>query len=164
VEPVQVWPGRKVAWGRTEARIDPVPPEVRILDRRSGQALAEGAVDLPRRRVQVGVWFRLLRSLLDELSSPLRYLRRQREPILDLWESLALPPRGGVGKWKPFESYGDAEQETLLRAAARALALIEAGEMEAPGEAADLFRCEPLGEDWPGRVVAAVRAKDRNVL
>jgi hypothetical protein len=73
---------------------------------------------------------------------------------------LAWPPQGGVGVWKPFESYGESEQAVLLRAAARALALIEADEMEAPGEAADVFRCEPIGPDWPSRVVAAVRAQE----
>jgi hypothetical protein len=84
LEPAQVWPSRKVVWGRTEARTDPVPPEVRILDQRNGQALTEGAVDLPRRRLHAGVWFRLFRSVLDELSTPLSRLRHQRGPILGL--------------------------------------------------------------------------------
>ncbi|MGZ8219142.1 TniQ family protein [Methylomagnum sp.] len=149
LEPAMVRPGQAVAWHTAETPPPPVPEDLRVLDLRSGQALEEGAVDLPGRRVHAGVWFRLLRTLLDELSTPLYRLRGQRAPLLDLWRSLALPPRAGAGPWKPFEALADARQDALLRAAARALALVEAGEMKALGGAADLFRREPAGPDWP---------------
>ncbi len=35
------------------------------------QALTTGHVELPRRRIHAGLWFRLLRTLLDELNTPL---------------------------------------------------------------------------------------------
>ncbi|WNF25328.1 hypothetical protein RI138_00110 [Streptomyces sp. C11-1] len=37
-------------------------------DRYTHQALTTGRVDLPGRAVHAGVWFRLLRSLLNEVS------------------------------------------------------------------------------------------------
>jgi hypothetical protein len=48
----------------------PVPldePEAAV-DRYTYQALTTGRVGLPGRTVHAGIWFRLLRSLLDELS------------------------------------------------------------------------------------------------
>lgn len=38
------------------------------LDRYTAQALTTGQVTLPGRTVHAGAWFRLLRSLLDEVS------------------------------------------------------------------------------------------------
>lgn len=46
----------------------PVDEPLATLDRYTHQALTAGRVDLPGRTVQAGVWFRLLRSLLDEVS------------------------------------------------------------------------------------------------
>jgi hypothetical protein len=52
------------------ATINPVPVDetVAVLDRYTYQALTAGRVSLPGRSVHAGVWFRLLRSLLDEVS------------------------------------------------------------------------------------------------
>jgi hypothetical protein len=152
LEPARVRPGQAVEWHTTETPAPPVPEDLRVLDFRTGQALEKGAVDLPERCVQAGVWFRLLRTLLDELSTPLCRLRGQRAPLLDLWRNLALPPRAGAGPWKPFEVLTEPRQDHLMRAAARALALVETGEMKARGGAADLFRRKPEGSDWPPSV------------
>lgn len=38
-----------------------------VMDSRTWQALTRGYVDLPGRRVHIGVWFRLMRTVIDEL-------------------------------------------------------------------------------------------------
>jgi len=45
----------------------PAPEPLAALDRCTYRALAAGRVTLPGREVHAGVWFRLLRSLLDEV-------------------------------------------------------------------------------------------------
>lgn len=47
------------------------------MDRRTHEGITTGTVTLPRRPVHVGVWFRLLRTLLDEVNTPTSQLRRQ---------------------------------------------------------------------------------------
>ncbi|MEU4088748.1 hypothetical protein [Streptomyces aureus] len=48
---------------------------VQAMDRLTHQGLATGRVDLPRRPVHLGLWLRLLRTLLDELNTPVSLLR-----------------------------------------------------------------------------------------
>lgn len=47
------------------AATEPIP----AMDRLTHQGMTTGTVTLPRRAVHVGVWFRLLRTLLDEVST-----------------------------------------------------------------------------------------------
>lgn len=49
----------------------PVTKEILTMDTRTWQALTTGKVDLPGRSLHAGVWFRLLRTLLNELTLPL---------------------------------------------------------------------------------------------
>ncbi|MCT1464718.1 hypothetical protein [Corynebacterium sanguinis] len=51
-------------WART-----PDDHPVSVMDERTWQALTIGYVDLPRRRVHAGIWFRLLRTIIDELGA-----------------------------------------------------------------------------------------------
>ena len=39
---------------------------IAAMDQRTWQALTTGHLELPRRRIHAGLWFRLLRALLDE--------------------------------------------------------------------------------------------------
>ena len=48
---------------------------VQAMDRRTHQGLATGLVALPRRSVHPGVWLRLLRTLLDEVNTPISLVR-----------------------------------------------------------------------------------------
>jgi hypothetical protein len=41
------------------------------MDRRTWQALTTGQVELPSRSIHAGLWFRLLRTVLEELNTPL---------------------------------------------------------------------------------------------
>ncbi len=77
-------PGRYLQWEIADAAPRPADDAIACMDRRTWQALTTGFVELPRRRVHAGLWFRLLRTLLDELNPPLalRQLAGEHPPCL----------------------------------------------------------------------------------
>jgi hypothetical protein len=64
-------PGRFLGWENADAAPRTASDAIAAMDRRTWQALTTGHVELPRRRIHAGLWFRLLRTLLDELNTPL---------------------------------------------------------------------------------------------
>ncbi|GEL18027.1 hypothetical protein PA7_18640 [Pseudonocardia asaccharolytica DSM 44247 = NBRC 16224] len=102
----------------------PVNGHLAALDRRTQQGLAAGAVALPGRSVHVGVWFRLLRTLLDEVSmAPSRVGARSRATLEHVWQATGRPVRAGLTVWRPYEQLDWPLQEAMLHAAAVALRL-----------------------------------------
>ncbi|AOT03649.1 TniQ family protein [Arthrobacter sp. U41] len=104
------------------------PPSTRdavtLMDRRTWQAITTGSVDLPRRRVHAGIWFRLLRTLLDELSTAQGRYGRQLAEVRLVWEYCGHPFRAGMHAWRPFENLHWEKQKQLLEAAAAGEKLI----------------------------------------
>jgi hypothetical protein len=101
-----------------------VPEPVAALDRYTHQALMTGLVDLPGRTVHASVWFRLLRSLLNELALPTSALNRTgKATVATVWKAMDLPERAGLAAWRSYEHLTWETQETLLRAAATVLRL-----------------------------------------
>jgi len=151
LEPAVIVPGVSVAWEQDAG--EEAPAVVRRMDARSWDALTSGGVDLPRRRVHAAVWFRLLRALLDELNRPLRCVPPHRGLLVAVWDRAGGELRAGQGRWKPFEVLSEPVQRTFLRAAATAMAMIEAHEVRPLGAQADLFRPEPVAAcDLPSPV------------
>jgi len=104
------------------------------LDRYTHQALMTGLVDLPGRTVHAGVWFRLLRSLLNELTLPTSIMNRGNKATIDaVWQTAGLPERAGLAMWRPYDHLPWITQENLLRAAATALQLAAEGRIRALG-------------------------------
>ncbi|MGN2642440.1 TniQ family protein [Nocardia takedensis] len=102
----------------------PVGDPVAKLDDYTRQAFCDGAVRLPGRAVHAGVWFRLLRCLLDELSlAGTTVSLSSRELLAQVWDATGEPIRAGLRTWQPYESLEWDTQEKLLRAAATALEL-----------------------------------------
>jgi hypothetical protein len=102
----------------------PVDPLVAELDRRTHEGVTTGAVTLPGRVVHVAVWFRLLRTLLDEVSMSLsRVGIRSRATLEQVWQAAGRPVRAGLGVWRPYEQLDWPLQEAMLHAAAVALRL-----------------------------------------
>jgi hypothetical protein len=60
-------------------RAVPVDEPLATLDRCTNEGLTTGRVTLPGRSMHVGEWFRLLRSLLDEVSLALTTPKRRRQ-------------------------------------------------------------------------------------
>lgn len=113
------------------------------MDRRTWQALTTGKVALPRRRVHAGVWLRLLRTLLDELNTPLSYCPSQARDIRKIWESCGFRVRAGLSHWNCYETLALPLQLQMLEAAAMTIQRIETGMLTAQGAQAELFVSVP---------------------
>ena len=98
--------GAFAAWEKQDTRARTAPAAVLVMDARTHQALHTGTVTLPRRSVHAGVWFRLLRTLIDELSGPVSALRtRSHRSVRRIWHTAGHPVRAGmVAPWHPYES------------------------------------------------------------
>jgi hypothetical protein len=117
-------------------RINPVPvvEPVATVDRYTHQALTAGRVRLPGRSMHAGVWFRLLRSLLDEVSLALTTRSKHGRTTLErIWQATGKPPRAGLTTWQPYENLPSATQEILVQAAGTALYLAAGGQITARG-------------------------------
>jgi hypothetical protein len=136
-------PGRYPQWENVEAAPRPANAAIAGMDRRTWQALTTGFVELPRRRIHAGLWFRLLRTLLDELNTPLSHCGSSAGCIRQVWEHCGHPLRAGQSLWRPFEVLAPAVQVQMLEAAATAIALIESRALLPRGEHAPLFHAEP---------------------
>ncbi|MDM7457052.1 MAG: TniQ family protein [Tepidimonas sp.] len=136
-------PGRHLQWENTDAAPRPANQAIACMDRRTWQALTTGFVELPRRRIHAGLWFRLLRTLLDELNTPLSHCGSSAGNIRQVWEHCGHPLRAGQSLWRPFEVLAPAVQVQMLEAAATAIALIESKALVPRGEQATLFLTEP---------------------
>jgi hypothetical protein len=116
------------------------------MDRRTWQALTKGYVELPRRRIHAGIWFRLLRTFLDELNTPLSQCGGYSDSIRYVWGRSGHPLRAGQSLWHPYEILNQAIQLQMLEAAATAMELIETQVLNPIGEQAALFLPEQQAE------------------
>lgn len=99
---------------------------VQIMDQRTWSALTTGQVTLPHRTVHCGVWFRLLRALIDELHVAISSLNKfYGKMISEIWTSIGLEPRAGQKIWRPYELLPPEIQQQTLMAAAVAMEKIE---------------------------------------
>ncbi len=136
-------PGRYLQWENAEAVLRSANEAIACMDRRTWQALTTGFVELPRRRIHAGLWFRLLRALLDELNTPLSLCGSGAGGIRLVWDHCGYPLRAKQNMWRPFEVLDLAVQLQMLEAAAAAIALIESKTLIPRGEQAVLFQAEP---------------------
>jgi hypothetical protein len=132
-------PGDFFLWETKETQSRPANELIAKMDRRTWQALTTGQVELPLRCVHVGIWLRLLRTLLDELNSPISYSPSQAQDIRKIWEYCGYPVRAGQNHWYPYEALDMPVQLQMLEAAATTIRLIETGTLTARGAQAELF-------------------------
>jgi hypothetical protein len=132
-EPVPPW-----------AEEPPPPPAVAAMDRLTWEGITTGMVTLPGRPVHVGVWLRILRTLLDEVSiRPGRLTRQSAAAITRIWEAAGRPPRGGLTVWRPYERLDRDLQQAMTEAAATALHLAASGEITPRGPIGRCLAPEP---------------------
>lgn len=109
----------------------PVTPAVAALDQLTHQALTTGSVTLPGRPdhpVHIGVWLRLLRTLLDEVStSTARLSAASTRTMATIWGTAGQRIRGGLAMWRPYERLDTQHKEAMLTAAATAVHLARTG-------------------------------------
>jgi hypothetical protein len=141
----------------------PVPAPVAAMDRLTGEGLTTGRVTLPGRGANVAVWFRLLRTLLDEVSmAPSRVGARSRAALEQIWHATGRPVRAGLNVWRPYEQLGWPCQEAMLEAAATALHLAGTGAITARGTLGPLLARKPHRPVYEGdRPAAAEVARAR---
>lgn len=114
------------------------------MDRWTWQAWTTGRVNLPRRSIHAGLWFRLLRTLLDELNTPFSLCPSRAKSLRSLWTNLGYLPRAGLITWKAFESLSLSIQLQMLTVAAASIGMIKDDMIMALGADVDLFRPEPM--------------------
>ncbi|NKY53901.1 TniQ family protein [Nocardia vermiculata] len=143
----------------------PIGDPVATLDGYTRQALTEATVALPGRTVHAGVWFRLLRCLLDELSLAGSTVTRSSQQLLEqIWDATGEPVRAGLPVWQPYENLEWPTQEKLLTAAATALVLAADRRIQPRGTLAGLLsepRSMPVYDGdspWPPAPTPAERA------
>ncbi|MDQ0095160.1 TniQ family protein [Paeniglutamicibacter psychrophenolicus] len=143
LEPLVAFVGGPI-WSKDSTDLEQRPsPAVLEMDRRTHQALTTGKVDLPRRSVHAAIWFRLLRTLLNEVSTPAKYWGPGTRGLRAAWAASGHRVRAGQGVWKPFEALRWPIQSQLLEAAAAAMDLLGRGAALGKGEEAALFSPEP---------------------
>lgn len=116
------------------------------MDRRTWQAFTIGYVELPRRRVHAGLWFRMLRTLLDELNTPISLCGSYGGTIRYVWERCGHPLHAGQSQWHPYEILSSPVQLQMLEATATAIQLIESQILNPGGELYGLLQPEPKSE------------------
>ncbi|WP_067603689.1 TniQ family protein [Nocardiopsis listeri] len=105
------------------------------------EALTTGRVALPGRSVHAGVWFRLLRGLLDEVSLALTSRSVHSRAVLErIWQATGREERAGLKVWRPYEHLKPEIQEEMLHAAGTALHLAADGAITARGRFASALR------------------------
>jgi hypothetical protein len=151
----------------------PVAEPLAALDRYTHQALFTGRVGLPGRDVHRCVWYRLLRTLLHEVSlSPSTAGQRDGRTLKLIWETAGHPVRAGLGAWQPYEQLKWPTQGTMLHAAAVTLQLADDGRVTARGVLGAAVRPAPPrwayagdppppGTAWPDLTAAAEAALDQ---
>lgn len=143
LEPFIGTPGDFLAWASGDKDPRPVSDACADMDRRTWQGFTEGYVDLPRRRVHAGVWFRLLRGLVEDLLAPRSRYPAQGRDLCSVWERSGYPVRAGLGVWRPFESLDVSLQLQVLETAATAIRMIESRDIVGRGPGAALLLPEP---------------------
>ncbi|BEL04992.1 hypothetical protein Q0Z83_031830 [Actinoplanes sichuanensis] len=93
--------------GAPDPEVTAVTEMVQDMDRRTHEGITTGQVTLPRRTVHVGVWFRLLRIVLDEVNTPMSFLRRKADKatLETIWARVERPVRAGQIRWAPYEAW-----------------------------------------------------------
>jgi hypothetical protein len=161
-------PADYILWATPAHDRRALPESLSLMDRRTWQAITTGSVDLPRYPVHAGIWFRLLRTLLDELTTAQGRYGRQLDDVRRVWEHCGHPFRAGLYSWQPLETLHWTAQQQLLEAAAVAMELIEAGSLTARGTSAHLLRPEPSsnigGGTRPAPLTATADAQEKPTL
>jgi len=137
---------------------------IKKMDARTEQALTYGHVELPRRKIHAGLWFRLLRTLIEELSIPIAYCGLQSGNIRKIWKNCGHPNRAGLYRWYPFEMLDLPVQLRLLEAAATAMHLIETRQIKAQGTLGHIFLPEPERVTAQGRKPALNQDPDEDTI
>ena len=139
LEPRTTGPRYFTDWERRPPDPRPASEPVLSMDRRTWHAMATGSVNLPRRQVHAAVWFRLVRTIIDELGTSISECITPGRLIRRFWNEIGHPGWAGKLKWHPHEGYPLDVQLSLLEGAAIAIHGLESKILTGPGAQAVLF-------------------------
>ncbi|WP_164206979.1 TniQ family protein [[Micrococcus luteus] ATCC 49442] len=124
-------------------RKPPIPKlacaKVLEMDTKTWQAMAGQFVDLQGRRIHAETWFRLVRTIIDELEATITECGTAARMILGIWKEAGHPARIGPLSWQPHESYSLDIQLRALETTAIAIHLLESGAFTGRGPDASFF-------------------------
>lgn len=110
------------------------------MDNRTWQAMTTGSVSLPGRQVHAGIWFRLIRTIIDELGATLSECRTTAGRLNKrFWKEAGYPQRLGPRSWQLHEGYPLDVQLRTLEVTATAIHLLESKVLIGQGTLAVLF-------------------------
>lgn len=136
--------GQFIMWSEKPHKRVSVAAAISSMDQRTNSALGGGHVKLLGREIDAAVWFRLLRTLIDELTVPLSSHRgSQSRAIKVIWDRSGHAVRAGKNYWCPFERLAWPFQNQVLEAAAIAISMIETQQVAATGEQVSWFTPAP---------------------
>jgi hypothetical protein len=158
LEPHTDVPGYYLGWEYAPPQPRPAAAPVVAMDRRTWDAMTTGSVQLPRRQVHAGIWFRLIRTIIDELATTASECGAPGRLIRHIWEAIGYPDRAGQSFWRTHESSPLSVQLRTLEAAATAIDLLESKTLTGRGLNAMLFLPMPSAPVYDGD------APDRNSI
>jgi hypothetical protein len=117
------------AWSYRGHPARPALPALAALDRLTLTAVTTGTVALPcGRTMHAGVWLRLLRALIDEMTRPASVLvSGAYVEVLRAWREAGDEDRKRLGRRVPYEAMKPEHRDQVLAAAATAVRLITEG-------------------------------------
>ena len=119
---------------------------LRIIDEITLQAVTKGFVKTPSGYLHGGVWIRLLRSLIEELSLLQKnFPQIVLEVITSLWKEHGLTFRSGFNRYKVFEECDDSKQLILMLIASSTLQSIFNNHIKYPTSGIKLLTPEVIG-------------------
>ena len=123
----------------TASNYEPPPtPAVTAMDTYTWQALTTGHVTLPGETIPASVWFRLLRTIIDEvtdLPADPDNMRAALQPA----GAVVRPAPAKQDNWQPYEGLDCRAQDRALQAAAAVIVALQDGTITGHGTAAHLF-------------------------
>jgi len=113
---------RDPSWSYAWKPAEPAPPALTFVDGLTLSAVTTGAVRLANGWLHAGLWLRLLRALVDELTRPTRLLRGAAYGhVLHAWREAGFAQRAVHGAFPPFESLAPDRRKTVLTVAGHLL-------------------------------------------
>lgn len=103
------------------------------------QALTTGRVTLPDETIPARVWFRLLRTIIDEITDLPADFDNMRAALQPAGAGVR-PAGTEQDNWQPYEGLDCYAQDRALQAAAAVIAALQDGTITGHGTAAHLFR------------------------
>ena len=124
----------------TASYYEPPPsPAVTAMDTYTWQALTTGRVTLPGETIPARVWFRLLRTIIDEITDLPADPDNMRAALQPAGAGVR-PAGAEQDNWQPYEGLDCYAQDRALQAAAAVIATLQDGTITGHGTAAHLFR------------------------